>query len=107
MIELYSHVPTFNTLQDRLNLLASLIPLISPLSLHIIPSLIPEAVLGTKEPSEKARSSAFELIIAMGRKMNEGGLVKRNLIDGMDEDGATAKEGKQDSPLLSQKIYLH
>jgi ribosomal RNA-processing protein 12 len=49
--------------------------------------LIPEAVLGTKEPSEKARGAAFELIIAMGSKMAEGGVVKRNLVDGMDEDG--------------------
>jgi ribosomal RNA-processing protein 12 len=56
--------------------------------LHIIPSLIPEAVLGTKEPSEKARSAAFELIVAMGKKMAEGGVVKRDLVDGMDDDGA-------------------
>jgi ribosomal RNA-processing protein 12 len=54
--------------------------------LHIIPSLIPEAVLGTKEPSEKARSAAFELIVAMGKKMAEGGVIKRDLVDGMDED---------------------
>jgi ribosomal RNA-processing protein 12 len=57
--------------------------------LHVIPSLIPEAVLGTKEPSEKARSAAFELIVAMGKKMAEGGVVKRVLVDGMDEDNTT------------------
>jgi ribosomal RNA-processing protein 12 len=55
--------------------------------MHVIPSLIPEAVLGTKEPSEKARSAAFDLIVAMGRKMTEGGVVKRSMMDGMDEDG--------------------
>ncbi len=54
--------------------------------MHLIPSLIPEAVLGTKEPSDKARNAAFDLIIAMGKKMSEGGVVKRNMIDGMDED---------------------
>jgi ribosomal RNA-processing protein 12 len=43
-------------------------------------------VLGTKEPSEKARNAAFELIVSMGRKMSEGGVVKRSMIDGMDED---------------------
>lgn len=56
--------------------------------MHIVPSLIPEAVLGTKEPSEKARTAAFEVILSMGRKMSEGGVVKRNMVDGMDEDGA-------------------
>lgn len=74
--------------KDRFALLASLIPNIPPASLHVIPSLIPEAVLGTKEPSEKARSAAFELIVCMGQKMSEGGLVMRQMVDGMDEDVA-------------------
>ncbi|KAL0956351.1 hypothetical protein HGRIS_002501 [Hohenbuehelia grisea] len=74
--------------RDRFCLLALLVPLISSDSLHLIPSLIPEAVLGTKEPSEKSRGAAFDLIIAMGRKMGEGGVVKRDMVDGMDEDGA-------------------
>ncbi|KAF9227367.1 NUC173-domain-containing protein [Gyrodon lividus] len=73
--------------KDRLVLLAHLIPGIPSTSLHVIPSLIPEAVLGTKEPSEKARSAAFELIVVMGRKMSEGGVVKRQMVEGMDEDG--------------------
>lgn len=53
--------------------------------------MIPEAVLGTKEPSEKARAAAFEVILVMGRKMNAGGVVRRDLVDGMDED--TNEEG--------------
>lgn len=73
-------------------MLTLLVPSIPSSAMHIIPSLIPEAVLGTKEPSEKARSAAFELILAMGRKMHEGGVVKRNLIDGIDEDGASDGE---------------
>jgi len=75
------------TTQDRLQLYTNLLHSIPPSALHVIPLLIPEAVLGTKEPSEKARGAAFELIIAMGRKMAEGGVVKRSLVDGMDEDG--------------------
>ncbi|KAH7888705.1 armadillo-type protein [Phlebopus sp. FC_14] len=74
--------------KDRFVLLKHLVPGIPSTALHVIPSLIPEAVLGTKEPSEKARFAAFELIVAMGRKMNEGGIVKRQMLDGMDEDGA-------------------
>ncbi|KAF8639555.1 hypothetical protein AX17_001459 [Amanita inopinata Kibby_2008] len=76
--------------KDRFILMALLIPFIPSDSLHIIPSLIPEAVLGTKEPSEKARSAAFDLIIAMGKKMSEGGIVRRSLVDGMDEDISTS-----------------
>ncbi len=71
-----------------------LVPFIPSDSLHIIPSLIPETVLGTKEPSEKARTAAFDLVVAMGRKMSGGGVVKRSLVDGMDvEDVPEAADG--------------
>jgi len=60
--------------------------------MHIIPSLIPEAVLGTKEPSDKARTAAFELILAMTRKMNDGGIVKRHLIHGNEKDDDSESE---------------
>ena len=72
--------------QDRYTLIALLIPLLPSDAMHIIPLLIPEAVLGTKEPSEKARLAAFDLVVAMGRKMGEGGVVKRDLVNDMDED---------------------
>ena len=65
--------------------------------------MIPEAVLGTKEPSEKARAAAFDLVVAMGRKMSEGGVVKRNLVDGMDEDDNQASEGTV--PDLYEYVY--
>ncbi|KAI0332309.1 NUC173-domain-containing protein [Cubamyces sp. BRFM 1775] len=74
--------------KDRFHLLTALVQLIPSESLHLIPSIIPEAVLGTKEPSEKARNAAFDLIVAMGKKMAAGGVVKRNMVEGMDEDGA-------------------
>ncbi|KAK7035453.1 pre-rRNA processing protein [Paramarasmius palmivorus] len=73
--------------KDRFNLLAAILPHMPSSSLHLIPAMIPEAVLGTKETSDKARSAAFELIVVMGKKMSEGGVVKRNMIDGMEEDG--------------------
>ncbi|KAI6040319.1 armadillo-type protein [Pisolithus marmoratus] len=74
--------------RDRFVLLSLLVPGIPPSSMHVITSLVPEAVLGTKEPSEQARSAAFDLVVAMGRKMSEGGVVKRQMLDGMDA-GAT------------------
>lgn len=77
--------------QDRFLLLNSLVALIPPTSLHVIPSVITEAVLGTKEPSEKARNAAFDLIVTMGKKMAGGGVVRRELVDGMDD--STSGEG--------------
>ncbi|KAF8318020.1 NUC173-domain-containing protein [Clavulina sp. PMI_390] len=82
--------------KDRIDLLAILVPLLSPSSqLHHIPALLPEAVLGTKEVSEKARNSAFDLLVVMGQKMCEtGGVVKRGLVEGiaameLDGDGSS------------------
>lgn len=73
-------------------MLALLVNTIPTTALHLIPSLIPEAVLGSKEPSEKARLEAFDLIVTMGKKMKEGGVVKLSLMDDMEEDGSP--EGK-------------
>lgn len=72
--------------KDRFVLLSTLVPEIPSTSMHIIPSLIPEAVLGTKEPSEKARLAAFDLVVVMGKKMCEGGTVKRQMLDEMDSN---------------------
>ena len=74
--------------KDRFHLLTRLVPLVPRAHLHLLLSIIPEAVLGTKEPSEKARIAAFDLIVAMGKKMSEGGVVKRSAVDGMDQDDA-------------------
>ena len=93
--------PAPEDLQDRLHLLALLVNVLPETSLHLLPSLVPEAVLGTKEPSEKARLEAFDLIVTMGKKMKEGGVVKRNLLEGMDEDDATESTsliGKHTNP---------
>ncbi|KII92412.1 hypothetical protein PLICRDRAFT_172507 [Plicaturopsis crispa FD-325 SS-3] len=78
--------------KDRFTLLSNLVPSIPSAAMHVIPSLIPEAVLGTKEPSEKARTAAFDVVVAMGKKMSEGGTVKRSMVDGMDEDGGDTSE---------------
>lgn len=43
-------------------------------------------MLGTKEPSEKARIASYELVVAMAYKMQAGGVVKRDKLDGMDEE---------------------
>lgn len=55
--------------------------------LHVIPRLVSEAILGTKEVNEKARESAFELLVLLGDKMAKGGTIDHSLID-PDSDSA-------------------
>jgi ribosomal RNA-processing protein 12 len=69
-------------------LLAAIVPLLPRDGLHIIPSLVPEAVLATKEANEKTREAAYDLVVALGRKMEEGGTIKRALVAGMEDEMA-------------------
>jgi len=71
--------------KDRILALHGIVDVLPIESLHVIPAILPEAVIGTKENNEKAREAAYDLLIAMGRKMQAGGIVKNAMVDGMDE----------------------
>lgn len=72
----------------RTELLVKLIDVLPQDRLHIVPSVVPEAVLATKEHNTSARQAGYELILAMARKMQAGGTIQRKLIEDMDEDMA-------------------
>ena len=40
-----------------------------------------EAILSAKEPSEKAQDAAYTLLVTMGQKMKDGGVVDMSLLD--------------------------
>lgn len=72
-------------------LLTSLVPKLPQERLHVVLVLVTEAVLGTKEVSEKARNAAYDLLVALGNKMAEGGTISQSLMSGA---GAEAQEGE-------------
>ncbi|KAF8335881.1 uncharacterized protein EI90DRAFT_2912815 [Cantharellus anzutake] len=74
--------------KDRIGLLAVIVPSLPNGELHLIASFITEVVLATKEDNSKARIGAFDLLVSMGARMSEGGTIKRNLIQDMDNKGA-------------------
>lgn len=64
--------------------------------------------------SEKARTAAFDLLVAMGRKMQQGGVVKRSLLtgDSMEVEGGAASEGSDSfnasfSVLIDTNFGIH
>ncbi|GAA5994053.1 hypothetical protein JCM5350_004661 [Sporobolomyces pararoseus] len=72
--------------RDRVSLLSALVPVIPSDSLHFIPSLIPEAVLSTKESNGVTREAAYTLIVSMANKLaTPGATIKRHLIKGMED----------------------
>lgn len=87
--------------------MAVLIPTFPKDQLHLIPALLPEAVLATKEVNEKTRDAAFDLVVLMGSKMSEGGVIKRSEIEGMQEDSDEDEEKIADGACsLCSTVYL-
>ncbi|UZJ52810.1 hypothetical protein CBS101457_002130 [Exobasidium rhododendri] len=80
--------------RDRTALLGSLVPLIPQSELHFLPSIIPEAVLATKEVNQGARELAYNLLVEMGRKMELGGQLKRHLVEG--NSGSKGESGAEE-----------
>ncbi|TKX20518.1 NUC173 domain-containing protein [Elsinoe australis] len=71
---------------DRLQALSVLIPLLPATDLSFIPSIISEVVIAVKEVNEKARTSAFDLLVLMARRMSSGGTVRNNRIPHMPDN---------------------
>lgn len=78
--------------RDRLHLLSALVPRIPSTELHLLPSIIPEAVLATKEANQGSRETAYDLLVEMGEKMKAGGKIKRGLVDAMDGNDEDEEE---------------
>ncbi|CAG8752612.1 12024_t:CDS:1, partial [Cetraspora pellucida] len=68
-------VSTLAAKKNRLLVLMNIIKLLPRTDLHMIPDVLSEAILSTKETNEKARIVAYELLITMGNRMKEGGRI--------------------------------
>jgi ribosomal RNA-processing protein 12 len=77
--------------RDRLAAITTLIPFLPNTSLHFIPSILSEVVISCKEVNEKARTTAFDLLISMGEKIvaAEGATIDNSKIPGMPDDAPT------------------
>jgi ribosomal RNA-processing protein 12 len=66
--------------------LRKLVAFIPASKLHLLPSLLPEVILSTKEANERSREAAFDLLVIMAQKMASGGLLDRSKVSGMDSE---------------------
>ncbi|OAA55958.1 pre-rRNA processing protein [Niveomyces insectorum RCEF 264] len=74
--------------RERLAALAALLPLVPNHALHFIPSILSEVVISCKEQNERARASAFELLVVMGEKMSsaDGAVIDNSKVPTMADD---------------------
>lgn len=63
--------------RDRLHLLGAAVAHVPRDELGVLGALVPEAVLGTKEANQGAREAAYELLVLMGHRMQQGGTIDR------------------------------
>lgn len=78
--------------RERLAAIAALIHFIPNDSLHFIPSILSEVVIGCKEHNEKARTTAFDLLVLLGQKMvsAQGSLIDNSKVPHMPADAPAA-----------------
>ncbi len=72
--------------RDRLDTLSQIVSSLPKTSLHFIPSILSEVVISAKEVNDKARTSAFNLLVLMGEKMAEGGNIVNSKVPHMPDD---------------------
>lgn len=72
--------------RDRLLALSQVIESLPQTDLHFIVSVLSEVVISAKETNEKAREAAFDLLVAMGEKMAQGGTVLQSKVPNMPAD---------------------
>lgn len=77
--------------RDRLDAIGVVIQHLPISSLHFIPSTLSEVVISTREVNEKARAAAFNVLITMARKMNQGGIICQSKIIHMPPDSPNAQ----------------
>ncbi|KAI0518214.1 NUC173 domain-containing protein [Xylaria bambusicola] len=82
--------------RERLAAMAALIPFIPDESLHFIPSVLSEVVICCKENNEKARTIAYDLLVTMGRRLEEA--------KGKQIDNSKVPHMPDDSPSVSASI---
>lgn len=76
--------------RDRLAAMSALLPYVPDTSLHFIPSVLSEVVICCKENNERARETAYELLVQMGQRMvdADGAAVDNSQVPHMPDDAA-------------------
>ncbi|KAI8147991.1 NUC173 domain-containing protein [Fennellomyces sp. T-0311] len=76
---------TVSARKDRIKALFAIVQILPESDLHFIPAILSETVISSKDSNEKTRNVAFSLLVEMGEKMKQGGIVKNSRLEGLDE----------------------
>jgi len=85
--------------KQRLGCLMHVVEHLPDDDLHLVPSFLPEVILGTKETNEQARQTAFDLLLALARRMERGGKINMDVFD----EAMEAEEAEVEAPKAKGK----
>ncbi|ABN67271.1 pre-rRNA processing protein [Scheffersomyces stipitis CBS 6054] len=71
---------------SRLNAILLVLELLPQSDLFFIPSIVQEIILSTKDVNERTRELSYQILIKMGHKMAEGGVVENGRVPGFDAE---------------------
>jgi ribosomal RNA-processing protein 12 len=77
--------------RERLAAISALLPYVPDNSLHFIPSVLSEVVICCKENNERARETAYDLLVQMGHRMASanGAVIDNSKVPHMPDDAPT------------------
>ncbi|KAF2236632.1 NUC173-domain-containing protein [Viridothelium virens] len=73
------------TRRDRLAALKEIVQRLPENDLWFIPAVLPEVVISAKEINQRAREAGFDVLVTMGERMSQGGVVKTLKVPGLAE----------------------
>ncbi|KAG6005949.1 hypothetical protein E4U21_007513 [Claviceps maximensis] len=78
--------------RERLAAITALLPFVPDESLHFIPAVLSEVVISCKENNERARETAYELLVQMGQRMidSNGAMIDNSRVAHMPDDAPAA-----------------
>ncbi|KAI5960829.1 RRP12 [Candida pseudojiufengensis] len=68
----------------RLHAILLIIKLLPSSELYFIPSILQEIIMATKDVNERSRGLSYQILIKMGEKMIEGGIIENSKVPGFD-----------------------
>lgn len=71
---------------SRLTAVNLVMDLLPESDLHFIPSILQEIIMSTKDVNERSRELSYQILIKMGHRMNQGGLIRNSRVPGFGED---------------------
>lgn len=73
---------------SRLGALEVVMKLLPTTDLHFIPAILQEVIMSTKDVNERSREASYSLLIQIGNKMSQGGVIDNSKVPGFDAGAA-------------------